>query len=63
MKEKRTANYVWKEKNLKLWEKMVLTYLVLRSSPSIKLIFKLLSFFLRSCLSIIVKKIFSHFFK
>lgn len=61
MKKKRKTSS-WKEQNVRLWEKMVSTYLTLKSSPSAKLIFKLIALILRSILSIVVRKIFYYFF-
>lgn len=61
MTTKRKTNS-WKEQYVQLWGKMVSTYLALKSSPSIRLIFKFISLILRVILSIVVRKIFSYFF-
>lgn len=53
---------LWKEQHVQLWEKMLSTYLALKNSPSAKLILKFIALILRIILSIVVRKIFIHFF-
>lgn len=60
MQKRKTSS--WKEKNVQIWEKIVSTYDNLKSSPSAKLILKLIALILRSILSIIVRKIFLYLF-
>ena len=60
--KKQHATRTWKEKQVELWEKMVSTYLRIKSSPSAKLILKFVFLILRVILSIIVRKIFSYIF-
>lgn len=61
MKRKRKTSS-WKEQKVQLWEKLVSTYLNMKKSPSVKLILKFIVLILRIILSIVVKKIFLHFF-
>lgn len=53
---------LWKEQHIQLWEKLLSTYLALKNSPSTKLILKFIALILRIILSIVVRKIFLHFF-
>ncbi len=53
---------LWKEQHAQLWEKMLSTYLSLKNSPSAKLVLKFIALILRITLSIVVRKIFLHFF-
>ncbi len=59
---KKSKTSSWKEQNVKLWEKMVSTYLTVKHSPSAKLILKFLFLILRVIISIVVRKIFFYFF-
>lgn len=60
MKKRKTSS--WKEQKVQLWEKLVSTYLTIKSAPSVKLILKFIVLILRVILTIIVRKIFSYFF-
>ena len=50
----------WKEKNVKLWEKVADTYLAIKSSPSIKLVIRVIFFIIKIIFSMIIKKFFSN---
>ncbi len=51
----------WKERNVKLWEKIVCTYSMWKQSRSAKIILKLVMLILKSFVSILIKKILNIF--
>lgn len=61
MKKKRNTRE-WKEKNIKLWERMVSIYFEIKTSPSAKLIIQFIALILKIVFSIVIRKIFLDFF-
>lgn len=53
---------LWKEKMFQMWTKLVVTYADLKKSHSIKLLLKIIVMIFKSILSIVVWKIWFHFF-
>lgn len=60
--KKKLVDLTWKERNIQRWEKMATTYLALKTSPSFKLILKLIGLISRIIFSIITRKILEQFF-
>ena len=53
---------LWKEKMFHMWTKLVVTYADLKKSHSIKLLLKIIVMIFKTILSIVVRKIWFHFF-
>lgn len=53
----------WKEKYVKLWEKMMITYHHMKSSFTVKLLIRFICLFLRVVFPVVIRRILSHFFR
>ena len=62
MKKQYNNTSSWKEKNIELWLSLAEVYIIIKISPSTKLILKFINMFFRIMTSIVIKKIICYFF-